>query len=122
MPVVNNMGYLLYILLAVVGGAMALAGVGNFGLSGTGDLTVGALISLLTLARSFTNPIGQVSQQFNMVMMALAGASASSLMDEPPESDKGIAPGQRGTGLRRPHDDRDAAPDPPLGVEARGQR
>ena len=90
MPVVNNMGYLLYILLAVVGGAMALAGVGNFGLSGTGDLTVGALISLLTLARSFTNPIGQVSQQFNMVMMALAGASRIfALMDEPPESDKG---------------------------------
>ena len=69
---------------------MALAGVGNFGLSGTGDLTVGALISLLTLARSFTNPIGQVSQQFNMVMMALAGASRIfALMDEPPETDQG---------------------------------
>ena len=75
MPIVGNMGYLLYILLAIVGGAMALAGVGNFGLSGFGELTLGTLISLLTLSRSFINPIGQVSQQMTMVMMALAGAS-----------------------------------------------
>ncbi|WP_318792544.1 ABC transporter ATP-binding protein, partial [Bifidobacterium longum] len=90
MPVVGNMGYMLYILLAIVGGAMALCGVGNFGLSGFGTLTLGSLISLLTLSRSFINPLGQVSMQFNMVMMALAGASRIfQLMDEKPEDDVG---------------------------------
>ena len=90
MPVVGNMGYILYILLAIVGGYMALAGVGNFGLSGAGTLTLGTLISLLTLSRSFVNPLGQVSMQFNMVMMALAGASRIfQLMDEKPEDDGG---------------------------------
>ncbi len=90
MPVVGNMGNLLYILLAIFGGALALSGVGNFGLSGSGTFTLGTLVSLLTLSRSFTNPIGQVSQQFNMVMMALAGASRIfQLMDEEVENDKG---------------------------------
>ncbi|WP_140493374.1 ABC transporter ATP-binding protein [Bifidobacterium sp. UTBIF-78] len=90
MPIVGNMGYVLYILLAIVGGAMALAGVGNFGLSGAGPLTLGTLISLLTLSRSFINPLGQVSMQLNMVMMALAGASRIfALMDELVETDGG---------------------------------
>ncbi|PJM78732.1 ABC transporter ATP-binding protein [Bifidobacterium scaligerum] len=90
MPVVGNMGYMLYILLAIVGGAMALAGVGNVGLNGFGQLTLGTLISLLTLSRSFINPLGQVSMQLNMVMMALAGASRIfALMDETVESDNG---------------------------------
>ena len=90
MPVVGNMGYVLYILLAIIGGAMALAGVGNFGLAGAGPLTIGTLISLLTLSRSFINPLGQVSMQLNMVMMALAGASRIfALMDEPVEKDEG---------------------------------
>ena len=124
MPVVNNMGYLLYILLAVVGGAMALAGVGNFGLSGTGEPDRRRADLAVNPRPVVHHPIARSSQQFNMVMMALAGASRIfALMDEPPESGQGHrAPGQRGTGLRRPHDDRDAAPDPPLGVEARGQR
>ena len=74
MPVVGNMGYILYILLAIVGGFMALSGMGNFGFAGAGKLTLGALISLL----------------FNMVMMALAGASRIfQLMDEKPEDDGG---------------------------------
>ncbi|MDY4678174.1 MAG: ABC transporter ATP-binding protein [Bifidobacterium tsurumiense] len=90
MPVVGNMGYMLYVLLAIVGGVVSLAGIGNFGLSGAGTMTLGTLISLLTLSRAFINPIGQVSMQFNMVMMALAGASRIfSLMDEPLEKDGG---------------------------------
>ncbi|KAB5608767.1 ABC transporter ATP-binding protein [Bifidobacterium jacchi] len=90
MPVVGNMGYVLYILLAIVGGAMALSGVGNVGLNGFGTLTLGTLVSLLTLSRSFINPLGQVSMQLNMVMMALAGASRIfALMDEPVETDGG---------------------------------
>ena len=90
MPIVGNMGYLLYILLAIFGGSAAISGLGNFGLSGAGPLTLGTLISLLTLSRSFVNPLGQVSMQFNMVMMALAGASRIfALMDEQPEDDGG---------------------------------
>ena len=90
MPVIGNMGYMLYVLLAIVGGACGIAGVGNFGLSGAGMLTLGTLISFLTLSRSFINPIGQISMQFNMVMMALAGASRIfELMDEPVEEDEG---------------------------------
>ena len=90
MPIVGNMGYLLYILLAIFGGFAAISGLGNFGLSGAGPLTLGTLISLLTLSRSFVNPLGQVSMQFNMVMMALAGASRIfALMDEQPEDDGG---------------------------------
>jgi ATP-binding cassette subfamily B protein len=90
MPVVGNMGYILYVLLAIVGGIASLSGMGNFGPAGAGTLTLGTLISLLTLSRSFVNPIGQVSMQFNMVMMALAGASRIfALLDEPVESDGG---------------------------------
>lgn len=90
MPVVGNMGYLLYVLLAILGGIAGIAGWGNVGLSGAGTLTLGTIVSLLTLSRAFINPIGQVSMQFNMVMMALAGASRIfSLMDEPVEQDNG---------------------------------
>lgn len=90
MPVVGNLGYLLYIILAILGGVAGIAGWGNFGLYGAGTLTLGTIISLLTLSRSFINPIGQVSMQFNMVMMALAGASRIfALMDEPVEADGG---------------------------------
>ncbi|RBP99518.1 ABC transporter ATP-binding protein [Bifidobacterium xylocopae] len=90
MPVVGNMGYLLYVILAILGGLAGVMGWGNVGLSGSGPLTLGTIISLLTLSRSFVNPIGQVSMQFNMVMMALAGASRIfALMDEPVETDGG---------------------------------
>ena len=90
MPVVANMGYLLYILTAIAGGITAISGWGNFGLAGAGTMTLGTIIALLTLTRSYVNPIGQVSMQFNMVMMALAGASRIfALMDEPAEVDSG---------------------------------
>ncbi|BDR54744.1 ABC transporter ATP-binding protein [Bombiscardovia apis] len=90
MPIVGNMGYVLYVLMAILGGIAGIAGWSNFGLGGAGTLTLGTIISLLTLSRSFINPIGQVSMQFNMVMMALAGASRIfALMDEPVESDEG---------------------------------
>lgn len=90
MPVVGNLGYILYVITALLCGAAALNGWGNFGFSGIGSFTLGTTISLLTLSRSFTNPIGQVSQQFNMVMMALAGASRIfALMDAPSETDNG---------------------------------
>ena len=89
MPVVGNMGYLLYVLSAIFGGLAALGNCGNLSFSGAA-FTIGTIISLLTLSRSFVNPIGQVSQQMTMVMMALAGASRIfALMDEPSEQDNG---------------------------------
>ena len=89
MPIVGNMGYLLYVLSAIFGGLAALGNWGNFSFSGAA-FTIGTIISLLTLSRSFVNPIGQVSQQMTMVMMALAGASRIfALMDEPSEQDNG---------------------------------
>ena len=89
MPVVGNMGYLLYVLSAIFGGLAALGNWGNLSFSGAA-FTIGTSISLLTLSRSFVNPIGQVSQQMTMVMMALAGASRIfALMDEPSEQDNG---------------------------------
>lgn len=90
MPVVGNMGYLLYVLLAVLGGAAGIAEVPNLSLTGFNVLTIGTIISFLTLSRSFINPIGQISMQFNMVVMALAGASRIfDLMDEGSEEDSG---------------------------------
>ena len=90
MPVVNNMGYLLYVISAVLGGLATFYSWKNFGFSGQTVYTIGMIISLLTLSRSFVNPIGQVSQQFTMVMMALAGASRIfALMDAEPEQDTG---------------------------------
>lgn len=89
MPVVGNMGYLLYVLSAIFGGLAALGNWGNLSFSGA-TFTIGTIISLLTLSRSFVNPIGQVSQQMTMVMMALAGASRIfALMDELSEKDNG---------------------------------
>ncbi|RYQ29234.1 Rrf2 family transcriptional regulator [Bifidobacterium pseudolongum subsp. globosum] len=89
MPVVGNMGYLLYVLSAIFGGLAALGNWGNLSFSGAA-FTIGTIISLLTLSRSFVNPIGQVSQQMTMVMMALAGASRIfALMDELSEKDNG---------------------------------
>jgi len=90
MPVVGNMGYLLYVLLAIGGGAAGIAGISNLSLTGVHALTIGTIVSFLTLSRSFINPIGQVSMQFNMVIMALAGASRIfELMDEESEQDEG---------------------------------
>lgn len=90
MPVVGNMGYLLYVVLAVLGGSAGIAGLPNLSLTGVNLLTIGTIISFLTLSRAFINPIGQISMQFNMVVMALAGASRIfELMDEPGETDAG---------------------------------
>ena len=91
MPVVANMGYMLYVLLAILGGALGIAEVPNLSFSGINTLSIGAIVSFLTLSRSYINPIGQISMQFNMVIMALAGASRIfDLMDEESEQDSGF--------------------------------
>lgn len=90
MPVLFSMGYILYVLLAVVGGILGIAGIKNLSLTGINFLTIGTIASFLTLSRAFVNPIGQVSQQINLVIMALAGASRIfDLMDEESETDNG---------------------------------
>lgn len=90
MPIMNNLGYVLYVLLAVVGGALAINGVQKFSLTGAHAFTLGTIASFLQLSRSFINPIAQVSQQLNAVVMAMAGAGRIfDLMDEVSETDEG---------------------------------
>ena len=90
MPIMNNMGFLLYVLVAIVGGALAILGIKNVSLKGTGMLSLGAIATFLQLSRSFVNPIGQISQQVNMVIMSLAGAERIfTLLDEESEVDNG---------------------------------
>lgn len=82
MPLMINMGNIQFVLVAVVGGAMAV--------SGRADLTLGAIASFLQLSRTFSMPVNQVSQQVNAVIQALAGAERIfNLMDEQPEKDEG---------------------------------
>lgn len=89
-PVTNNMGYVLYVLLAVVGGFMAINEVWNISLLGTGVVTLGMIASFLQLSRSFIMPINQVSQQIASIVMAMAGAGRIfSLISEPSEADNG---------------------------------
>ncbi len=90
-PLMNNLGYVLYVVLAVVGSVMAIQGIPNLNLrEGFGSLTLGMIASFLILSRNFVGPIGQVSQQFNAIIMALAGASRIfKLMDEQSEVDEG---------------------------------
>ena len=82
MPIMANIGNLQYVLIAIIGGFLALGGVGG--------LTLGMIASFLQLSKSFSMPISQVSQQLNSVIMALAGAERIfELMDEEPEADEG---------------------------------
>ena len=82
MPIMMNIGNLQYAVVAITGAVLALSGIGS--------LTVGAIVSFLQLSKSFSVPIGQVSQQFNSIIMALAGAQRIfTLMDEESEVDDG---------------------------------
>ncbi len=77
-PIMNNLGHIQYVLIAILGGFLAIRGVGG--------LTLGNIGSFLLLSRSFVMPINQVSQQVNMIIMAMAGAGRIfKLMDEVPE-------------------------------------
>lgn len=90
MPMMNALGYLQYVIVAVVGAWMAIDGVTNLSIFGVKTVTLGMIASFLTLSRSFTSPISQISNQFNSVVMALAGAARIfALMDEQPEEDLG---------------------------------
>lgn len=82
MPILMNLGNLQYVLIAIVGGTLSLFGVGG--------LTVGTIVAFLNLSKTFVQPLGQISQQLNSIVMALAGAERIfELMDEKPEHDDG---------------------------------
>lgn len=90
MPVIGNMGNVLYVLLAIIGGVAGINGWFNFGLAGVNTLSLGAIVSFLTLSKALINPISQISSQINMIMMALAGAARIfNLIDEQAEVDNG---------------------------------
>lgn len=90
MPLVNNFGYLLYVLIAVVGGWIALSETANLSLRGVNILTLGMLASFLQLSRNFLMPISNISQQLNAIISALAGAGRIfTLLDEQSEHDEG---------------------------------
>ena len=82
-PINNNLGYVQYAVLAIVGGSVAVS-------SGSSLLTLGNLMAFMGLSRSFNMPINQVSNQINAILMALAGAErVFELMDQEPEVDHG---------------------------------
>lgn len=82
MPIMQNLGNVQYVLIAVVGGFLAIQGIGS--------LTLGGIAAFLQLSKSFTSPIGQMSQQLNSIVMAIAGAERIfALLDEDVEEDHG---------------------------------
>lgn len=82
MPIMNNLSYLHYAVTAIAGGIMAVKSIGG--------ITIGTVVTYLQLTRSFSQPITQVSQQFNSVLTALAGAERIfAVIDEEPEADDG---------------------------------
>jgi len=82
-PINNNLGYVQYAILAIVGGVIVVA-------SDAKLLTLGSLMSFMVLSRNFNQPISQISNQLNAIVMALAGAErVFELMDEQPEEDEG---------------------------------
>ena len=83
MPIMGNLGNITFVLLAIVGSALAISGI-------SGAFTLGNLVSFLALNKSFNQPVSQVSMQINSIVMALAGAQrVFALLDEKPEVDDG---------------------------------
>ena len=82
-PINNNLGYVQYAILAITGGIIVVHSGGSW-------LTLGSLMTFMTLSRNFNQPISQISNQINSIVMALAGAErVFELMDEEPEVDEG---------------------------------
>ena len=82
MPVMNNLGNIQYVLIAIVGAALAIYGIS--------PVSLGTIAAFLALSKNFTRPIGEISNQFNSIIMALAGAERIfALLDEEVEQDNG---------------------------------
>lgn len=122
MPIMGNIGNILYVLIAFIGGVLIIANAPNLSLSGQA-ISVAVVVPFLNMTRQFTMSISQVSQQINSVVMAVAGTERIfELMDEKPEADDGyvtlvnanidengnITEGEKRTGVwawRHPHHD-----------------
>ena len=92
MPTIGNIGHVLFVVVAIVGGLLVLGGVRNLSLSGLEDevITMGAIVAFLNMSRQFTLNIGQVSMQVNSVVMAIAGADRIfGFLDQKRETDDG---------------------------------
>lgn len=88
-PIIGNIGNILYVLLALIGGVLLITGVPNLSLSGKA-LSVSILVPFLNMTKQFTGNVNQLSQQVNFIVMAGAGASrVFKLLDEQPETDEG---------------------------------
>lgn len=89
-PILNNMGNLMYVLLAIVGAMLIYFGITNVGLAGTATISAGVIISFLSMARQFSQTILQISMQVSMIAMGIAGATrVFEMIDEEPEHDEG---------------------------------
>lgn len=89
MPIMGNIGNILYVLIAFIGGVLIIANAPNLSLSGQA-ISVAVVVPFLNMTRQFTMSISQVSQQINSVVMAMAGTERIfELMDEKPEADDG---------------------------------
>ncbi len=88
-PIINNIGNLLYVLVALVGGLLMVTGMPNFSLS-MKPISIDIIVPFLNMTKQFTGNVNQVSQQINSIVMALAGADRIfDLMDQEPEVDDG---------------------------------
>lgn len=82
MPAISQLGNLQYVLIALIGGFLALRGIGG--------ITVGMIVAFLNLSKTFCMPVSQIAQQISMIAMALAGAERIfGLIDEKAEEDEG---------------------------------
>ncbi len=89
-PVMNNIGHLLYIVLAIVGTLLAVSGARNISISGEKVMSLPIIIAFLPMSKSFTMSINQIAQQINMIFMGIAGADRIyTLLDEKSETDDG---------------------------------
>ena len=89
MPILMNLGNLLYVLVALAGGIFLALGVPNLSISGM-TLSIAVVVPFLNMTKQFCGQIGQISQQINAVVMGLAGADRIfELIDEEPEADEG---------------------------------
>lgn len=92
MPAIMNIGHVVFVAVAIAGGALVLGGVHNLSITGVAAsvITMGAIVSFLNMSRQFTLNIGQVSMQINAVVMAIAGAGRIfEFLDNEPEVDNG---------------------------------
>ena len=90
MPILGNIGNIMYVLLAIVGAALVAAKAPNLSLTGVDTITAGIIISFLSMSRQMSQTVGQVSSQVAMIAMATGGAERIfEIIDEKPEQDDG---------------------------------